>query len=176
MGPPPAVSSSDGVGPRGGPPRSPIAPIPPSGPVGSPPEGPIGSPIGAPVGAPIGYEESVENGIMGAPLPAQPNNNTSTGTLSNIRVQSEALKTLMNSYAVRRAVSLKNKYNDEDLHYIVDKVQFDVLGKEETNKLAEREIVNRELYVHLTNTPHPFGVLDLHLGNYLYLYPKLTLK
>ena len=116
--------------------------------------GPPGAPPGSP-GAPLNEEEE-EEGVCGGL------------TLASLPQRSEALTTLMRSAAVRRAVSLKSLLIENEKSFSVDRVQFDVLGKEQIAKLAEREIVNRELYVHLTNTPHPFGVLDLHLGKNIY--------
>lgn len=85
-------------------------------------------------------------------------------TLDQPPQHSEAMKTLMSSAAVRRAVQMKAAATDGDAVYEVDGVQFDILGSSEISQLSQLEVVNRELYVHMTNTPHPFGVLDLHLG------------
>lgn len=91
------------------------------------------------------------------------------GTLDQPPLQSEAMRTLMNSAAVRKAVQMKASATDNDTAYQVDKVQFDILGSNEISQLSQLEVVNRELYVHMTNTPHPFGVLDLRLGQFFLL-------
>ncbi|KAL8437811.1 hypothetical protein ACSSS7_000692 [Eimeria intestinalis] len=91
-----------------------------------------------------------------------------THSLEHPPVQSEAMRTLMSSVAVRRAVQLKSCVSEEDAAYEVDGVQFDILGGTEIAQLSQLEVVNRELYVHMTSTPHPFGVLDLRLGQFIF--------
>lgn len=85
-------------------------------------------------------------------------------SLRDAPIQSEAMKTLMNTAAVRRAVLLKSVARDDSTSYEVDCVKFDILGSHEISQMSQLEVLNREIYVNMTSTPHPFGVLDLRLG------------
>ncbi|KAL8273819.1 hypothetical protein Esti_002293 [Eimeria stiedai] len=111
---------------------------------------------------------SAEGALPGGdPPPEGPPGDENDGLSNSLEhppLQSEAMRTLMSSVAVRRAVQLKSCVSDEDAAYEVDGVQFDILGGTEIAQLSQLEVVNRELYVHMTSTPHPFGVLDLRLG------------
>lgn len=108
--------------------------------------------------------DEVSLGPEGTPVGVCPEDSEALCTLDQPPPQSEAMRTLMGSMAVRRAVQMKAIASDGDAAYEVDGVQFDILGSNEISQLSQLEVVNRELYVHMTNTPHPFGVLDLHLG------------
>lgn len=120
----------------------------------------------------LGESSACPGAAAPGPPPASQGEEPEAGcTLDQPPVQSEAMRTLMNSAAVRRAVQMKASATDSDTAYQVDKVQFDILGSNEISQLSQLEVVNRELYVHMTNTPHPFGVLDLRLGQFSLCYP-----
>eukprot|EP00921_Rhytidocystis_pertsovi_P023540 GHVQ01037648.1.p1 GENE.GHVQ01037648.1~~GHVQ01037648.1.p1 ORF type:complete len:1582 (+),score=151.70 GHVQ01037648.1:212-4957(+) len=63
-----------------------------------------------------------------------------------------------------RKMHMKSYISPQQNNYVVNGVEFGILSSEDVRRFCELRVYNRQLYVHLTQKAHPYGVLDPRLG------------